>query len=467
MRNRARLLLTVAVALAGCSMAPAYHVPVTPTPPAFKEAGPWVPATPGDPAAGGQWWALYGDSKLDDLEAKIEQGNPTLAEALARYDEARADLRVARAGLFPTIGLSAQVTDNRQSDNRPLRGSNQPDLYPADTVGGQFSFELDLWGRVRNNVAAGRAEAQASADDLAEIRLSLETQLALTYVALRGYDAQASLLSATADSYQQADDMTRRRFTGGIASGLDTARSGTQLAEAKAQLADVAAARAQCEHAIASLVGIPASSFSVAPAEVDFKLPGVPVGLPSTLLQRRPDVAAAERRMAEANARIGVAKAAFFPTIGLGGSGGFQSTGLPGLLGAPNIFWSIGPGAVLNLFEGGRRHAQVAAAKARWDQSTAEYRRHVLTAFQEVEDGLSQLHHLGDEADAEAQAVDMARQAEQISMNRYVGGAVDYLEVVTAQTTALRTRRTALDLRTRELQANVRLIEATGGGWKS
>lgn len=465
MRKPLALLLTAAITLAGCSMAPDYHVPVTVTPPAFKEAVPWVAATPGDPASVGHWWALYGDRQLDGLESRIEHDNPTLAEALARYDEARANLRVDRAGLFPSIGLSGEATDNRQSDNRPLRGSNQPDLYPADTLGGQFSFELDLWGRVRNNIAAGRAAAQASADDLAAIRLSLESQLALSYIALRGYDAQASLLTATVDTYQRADDMTQRRFKGGIASGLDIGRSGAQLAEAKAQLADIDAARARCEHAIASLVGTPASSFSITPANVEFALPTVPIGLPSTLLQRRPDVAAAERRMAEANAQIGVAKAAFFPAIGLGAAGGFQNTGLAGLLGAPNLFWSIGPGAVLNLFEGGRRHAEVAVAKARWDQATAAYRRHVLTAFQDVEDGLSQLHHLGDESTAEAQAVKMAGQAEQISMNRYVGGAVDYLDVVSAQTTALRTKRTALDLRTRELQASVRLIEATGGGW--
>lgn len=467
MRNRLAWSLLATAALAGCSMAPDYHVPVAVTPAAFKESDPWVTAQPGDPGALGQWWSLYGDSELDALETRIEHGNPTLAEALARYDEARADLRADRSGLFPTIGLSGDATDNRQSDHRPLRGNNQPDLYPADTLGGQFSFELDLWGRVRNTVAAGRAAMQASADDLAAVRLSLESQLALNYIALRGYDAQAALLTATVDAYQKADDMTRRRFKGGIASGLDIGRSGAQLAEAKAQLADIEGVRAQTEHAIASLVGTPASSFSIAPATVDLNLPAVPVGLPSTLLQHRPDVAAAERRMAEANARIGVAKAAFFPSIGLGGAGGFQNTGLAGLLGAPNLFWSIGPGAVMNLFDGGRRHAQVAVAKARWDQATAAYRHQVLTAFQEVEDGLSQLHHLGDESAAEAQAVTMAGQAEQISLNRYVGGAIDYLDVVTAQTTALRTKRYALDLRTRELRATVLLIEATGGGWST
>lgn len=456
----------LAAALAGCSMAPPYHPPVTQAPPSFKESGPWITATPGDLAPKGAWWTLFGDETLNGLEARIEASNPTLAEALGRYDEARANLAAAHSRLFPTIGLGGSVTDNRQSDNRPLRGANQPDLYPADTVGGALSYEFDLWGRIRNSVAAGRAEAQASADDLAAIRLSLEAELALDYVILRGYDAQVALLTATVDAYQKADDLTERRFKGGIASGLDISRSGAQLAEARAQLADVLAARALIEHAIASLVGTPASSFSIGSAQVDFSLPLVPVGLPSTLLQRRPDIAAAERRMAAANAEIGVARAAFFPSIGLSGAGGFQNTGLTDLLSASNIFWSIGPNAVLTLFDGGRHRAQLAAARARWDQATADYRRQVLSAFQQVEDSLSQLHHLGDEAAAEAQAVQLAGETERISLNRYTKGAVDYLDVVTAQTTALRTRRTALDLRTRQLEASIRLIRAIGGGWQ-
>lgn len=457
--------LVVSVVLAGCSFAPKYQPVTTPTPVAYKEAGAWAPAAPSDLSAAGDWWTLFGDETLDGLERRINTDNPTLAVALGRYDEAKAYLAEARSGLFPHIGVDANVTRNRQSDHRPLRGANQPDLYPADTVGGEAGYELDLWGRVRNSVAAGKAEAEASADDLAAIRLSLEGRLAASYIALRGYDRQIELLSATVDAYAKADAMTRRRFAGGIATGIETGQSGAQLAEAQAQLADVQNARALTEHAIASLVGTPASSFSIAPAPVELALPQVPVGLPSRLLQRRPDVAAAERRMYAANREIGVAKAAFFPSISLSGQGGFQNTGLPGLFTAPNIFWSVGPSAVLNLFDGGRRHAQLAVARANWTQAIADYRGAVLKAFQDVEDGLAELHHLGDEAAAENRAVDQATQTEQLSLNRYVKGAVNYLDVVTAQTTALRTRRHAIELDTLRLQSSVALIRATGGGW--
>lgn len=467
MAERARALAGIALiaALAGCSFAPAYHPPVTPAPVAFKEAGPWMPAAPADTASRGDWWTLYGDATLDRLEAQLATGNPTLAAAVGRTDEASAYLAEARAGLFPHIGLNTSITDNRQSDNRPLRGRDQPDLYPADTVGGEAGYELDLWGRVRNAVAAGRAEATASADDLAAIRLSLEAQLASSYIALRGEDRQLRLLSATVDAFAKADAMTRRRFQGGIASGIDTGRSGAELADAQAQLADVQSARALTEHAIASLVGVPASSFSIPAAAIEMQVPEIPVGLPSTLLQRRPDVASAERQMFAANAEIGVAKAAFFPSISLGGQGGFQNTGLPGLFTAPNIFWSIGPSAVLNLFDGGRRRAQLAVARAAWTQATARYRDRVLTAFQEVEDGIARVHHLGVESAAEDRAVREAGQTEALSLNRYVKGAVTYLDVVTAQTTALRTRREALRLETVRLQASVGLIRALGGGW--
>ncbi len=467
MAERARAIAGIALiaSVAGCSFAPAYHPPVPPTPAAFKESGPWTPAAPADTAPRGDWWALYADATLNRLEAQLADGNPTLAAAVGRTDEANAYLAEARSGLFPHIGIDTSITDNRQSDNRPLRGSNQPDLYPADTVGGEAGYELDLWGRVRNAVAAGRAEATASADDLAAIRLSLEAQLASSYIALRGEDRQLRLLSATVDAFAKADAMTRRRFQGGIASGVDTGRSGAELADAQAQLANVQASRALTEHAIASLVGVPASSFSIPPAAIELSVPEVPVGLPSTLLQRRPDVASAERQMFAANAEIGVAKAAFFPSISLGGQGGFQNTGLPGLFTAPNIFWSIGPSAVLNLFDGGRRRAQLAVARAAWTQATANYRGRVLTAFQEVEDGIAQLHHLGVEAAAEDRAVKQAGQTEALSLNRYVKGAVTYLDVVTAQTTALQTRREALRIDTVRLQASVGLIRALGGGW--
>jgi NodT family efflux transporter outer membrane factor (OMF) lipoprotein len=464
-RLRIALSLLATASLAGCSFAPPYRPPVITPPAAYKEAGPWQPAQPGRISGPSDWWTALGDPTLDRLEAQLASDNPTLAGALGRYEQARAYLAQARAGLFPTIGLNSSITDNRQSDNRPLRGQNQPDLYPADTFGGSAGYELDLWGRVRNGIAAGKATADASADDAAALKLSLQGQLADAYLSLRGYDQQLELLTATVNAYAQADAMTERRFKGGIADALDTGRAGAQLAEAQAQLEDVRAARALVEHAIASLVGTPASSFTLAPQRVDFTLPDIPAGLPSTLLERRPDVAAAERRMFAANATIGIAKAAFFPSISLGGQGGFQNTGLPSLFTAPNIFWSIGPSAVLNLFDGGRRRAQVVVARAAWTQATADYRARVLQAFQEVEDNLAQIAHLGAEAMAEDRAMKQAALAEQTSINRFTKGAVNYLDVVTAQTTALRIRRTVIDLRTRRLQASIRLMRALGGGW--
>ncbi|MCY1174669.1 Outer membrane protein OprJ [compost metagenome] len=286
-------------------------------------------------------------------------------------------------------------------------------------------------------------------------------------MALRGLDRQSELLVQTVDAFAKADHLIARRFQAGIVSGIETSRSGAQLAEARAQLADVAAARALTEHAIASLVGTSASAFTITPATTPFAIPAVPLGVPATLVERRPDIAAAERRMAAANAGIGIAKAAFFPAIRLGGSAGFQDTGLPGLLSASNTIWSIGPSAVLNLFDGGRRRAELAVARARWASAAADYRATVLTAFQQVEDNLAQLHRLGDEADAENEAVRQAAATERLSLNRYDKGAVTYLEVFTAQTTALRTRRAALDLETRRLQASVRLIRALGGGWSA
>lgn len=466
-RLRTIVALGLLASVAGCSFAPPYRPPVMPAPPAFKEAGPWQPFAPEAAAARTDWWTVFGDNRLDALEQQVATANPTLAGALARYDGARAYLGQARAGLLPQVGGDASLTSNRQSDNRPLRGSNQPDFYGADTIEASFGYELDLWGRVRNGVAAGKAELQASGDDLAAIRLSLQAELASDYMALRGYDRQAELLSQTVAAFAKADHLIARRFQAGIVSGIETSRSSAQLAEARAQLADVASARALTEHAIASLTGTPASSFSIAPAATSFAIPAVPLGLASTLVERRPDIAAAERRVAAANAEIGVTKAAFFPAIRLGGSAGFQNGGVPGLLSAANSIWSIGPSTVLTLFDGGRRRAEVAIARARWASAGADYRATVLTAFQQVEDNLAQLHHLGDEAAAEDEAVRQAATTERLSLHRYSKGAVSYLELFTAQTTALRTRRAALDLETRRLQASIRLIRALGGGWSA
>lgn len=466
-RLAAAALLGGMAALGGCSMAPAYRPPAIALPTSYKEAGSWVPAMPAGTEQTGPWWHQFGDATLDSLEEDLERSSPGLEAALGRYDAALAYLSEARASGAPQIALTGSLTRNRQSTDRPLRGNNQPDLYAADTVGGTASFDPDLWGRVRNSVAAGRADADASADEVAAVALSLETLLASNYLALRGYDREIELLSATVAAYDQAYAMTRRRYTGGVANGIETGQSATQLAEAKAQLADLRNSRALTEHAIASLVGMPASAFTLAPATAEVALisPQLPENVPSTLLQRRPDVAAAERRMFAANRRIGAARSAFFPALTLGGSGGYQATAIAGLLAAPNIFWALGPNMVLNLFDGGRNKARLQQARAVWVQATADYRAKVLSAVQDVEDGLSRLHYLDDEFAAEQQAVEQAGQVEQLSLNRYRKGAVNYLDVVTAQTTALRTRRQAIQLETRRLQATVGLIAAMGGGW--
>jgi NodT family efflux transporter outer membrane factor (OMF) lipoprotein len=459
------MVMTAVIGLSACSEAPTYQPPalaVTPT--AFREAGPWVPAEP-KTAGSGDWWQGFGDPLLDRLEARIASDNPTLAAALARHDEAQAYVGEVRASLLPSIGIGGNLTANRQSNTRPLRGANQPDLYGAHTLDASINYEADLWGRVRNSVAQGRANAEAAADDAAAIHLSLQARLATDYVELRGLDRQAQVLAGAVADYTQADAVTRNRFAGGIASGIDVGASGALLADAEAQIADVRNGRALLEHAIASLVGVPPESLIIAPAVPALSLPAVPLNLPSTLLQRRPDVAAAERRVFAANRAIGVARAAFFPSLQLGGEGGFQSSALAELVSAPSLFWTIGPSLALNLFDGGRRHARVAEARAAWAEAGAHYREVALSAFQQVDDGLSQLHNLGDEATAEDRAAAQAADAERASYGRYVKGVANYLDVLTVQTTALTTRRRAVQVGTLQLLAAIDLVRALGGGW--
>ncbi|MDR3511538.1 MAG: efflux transporter outer membrane subunit [Caulobacteraceae bacterium] len=464
--SRAVLGAILALALAGCNLAPAYVPPAltTPTPTAYKETGPWTPASPADAAPRGDWWRVYGDATLDGLEQRIETGNPDLAQALSRYDEARAYAAQARAALVPELDASGSATQNRQSTHRPLRvgGVNN---YDNDILAGTVSYEFDLWGRVRNMVAAGKAEAQASAADVASVRLSLEAELADAYLNLRGLDAQAKLLADTTDAYARALKLTEAQHDGGEVAGLDVGRARTQLQTARAQQVDVAAQRALYEHEIASLVGQPASTFSLAPVAQLPDPPQVPVAAPSLLLQRRPDIAAAERRAFEANAGIGVAKAAFYPSITLDATGGVQSAGGVNLLQAANSWWTLGPAAALTLFDGGRRKAVVREARDRFDEASDSYRSTVLTAFQQVEDNLALCNKLADEAHEESIAVDAARQTEALAMIQYKMGAVTYLEVVIAQTADLEAERTALTIATRRLQASVDLVRALGGGW--
>ncbi|RQT03430.1 efflux transporter outer membrane subunit [Burkholderia contaminans] len=469
MANRLRLcaLLAGVAFLSACSFAPTYRAPQTALPASFKEAGGWQAAKPADRIARDGWWQAFRDPVLDRLEAQVAAANPDVAAAVARHDEAAALFDQARSGLFPTIGLGAQVSSNRQSATRPLRGSNQPNVYGANTLDAGFDYDLDLWGKVRNEVAAGRADAQASADDLASVRLSLQASLANAYFNLRGLDQQQQLLADTIDTYQRALQLTMSRHAGGIASDLDVSRAQTQLDSARASAEDVRARRALYEHSIATLTGVPASSFALTPALDAAYLPTIPAGLPSTLLQRRPDVAAAERRMAAANAKIGVVRAAFFPDITLGLIGGYQSSGLGHWLSAPNEIWSIGPSLALTLFDGGRRQALTDQAHAKLAENGAQYRAVVLAACQQVEDNLALTHHLGDEAAREQEALDAAERTLQLSMSRYRDGVVSYLDVVTAQTTELNTKVAMLELDTRRQLAAVGLIAALGGGWST
>jgi NodT family efflux transporter outer membrane factor (OMF) lipoprotein len=453
--------------LGGCSLAPAYHTPTLPPMPAsFKEGDTaWKAAAPADDAPHGDWWTVYGDGTLSQLETKLDTDNPSLAAALARYDAARAFESQFSAGLFPHLDVMANPERARQSNNRPLRGSNQPNEYDSDTVGIGASYDLDLWGRIRNEVSAGHALAQAAQADLASAKLSLEAQLAGDYVRLRGYDIQVRILQDALKAYQRALVLTENRHGGGVASGLDVSRAQAQLDDAQAQVTDVLAQRALSEHAIAALVGEPASSFSIAPEQDQLKVPLTPVGVPSTLLERRPDIAAAERRVFAANAGIGVARAAFFPDISLQGSYGFQNTGMDNLLAIGNRFWALGPLATLNLFDAGLRRAELREAHAQFAQTSANYRQTVLTAFREVEDDLALLQQLGIEARQEDQAFAAAQQTLNIATNRYREGIVNYLDVVVAQTAALSAQRNAETIRTRRLQASVDLIRAIGGGW--
>lgn len=464
------LALALAAGLAGCSLAPAYKAPEVPVAEQYQEHGEaygksWVAAEPSDQLSRDGWWKLYGDDRLDQLQQRLLKNNADLAAALAHYQQAQAFSQQARAGLFPQVGVNANAQRDRQSDTRPLRGATSPANYDSYTLGAEIDYEVDLWGRVRNTVEAGKDDALAAAADLASARLSLQAQLADNYIVLRGLDQQIQLLKESIDAYQKALELTQTRHAGGIASGLDVARAQTQLSSAKSQWSQTQAQRALIEHAIASLVGESASNFSVAPDTGALPLPTVPVSLPSTLLQRRPDVAAAERRVAAANARIGIARAAYFPSLGLSAQGGYQSDRYGGLFTAPNRFWAIGPTALLTLFDAGRRKAGVEAAKAATEEAGARYRGVVLNAFQQVEDNLAQLDHYGAARGDQKDAADAAKRSLDIAMDRYRQGAVGYLDVVQAQTASLDAQRSLLDLDTRQLRASVQLVRALGGGW--
>jgi len=459
-------LLSGVVALSACSLAPKYQVPTTPIAAQYKTVGPWTSAQPADQIDRNGWWKMYGDAQLDDLETRLLANNTDLRAAYDHYRQAQAFVAQVESGLYPTVSVSGAPLRERQSDTAPLRG-NGPADYNSVTLGASVKYDLDLWGRVRDSVVAGKDEAQATKADLASVQLSLEVELADTYVQLRGLDQQTELLSETEVAFAKALQLTQTLHGSGIVYGLDVSRAQTQLSSAKSQLSQNLAQRALLEHAIAVLVGTSASEFSLPQQTAAIALPAIPTGVPSTLLQRRPDVAAAERRVAEANAQIGVARAAYFPDITLGLQGGVQSAAYAGLVSAPNAFWAIGPQLVQYIFDGGFRRARLDAAKAATDEAGERYRGVVLSAFQQVEDNLALLSYLGTALDEQRNAAASAQTTVDLALRQYKQGTVGYLDVVEAQTVQLDAQRGVLDVQTRQLSANVQLLHALGGGWSS
>ena len=471
----AMLLVGALLFLNACATGPKYSRPTAPTPPAYKElapgvttpAGEWKAATPSEQALRGKWWEIFSDPQLNLLEERVDVSNQNLKVAEAQFRQARAVVRINRAGLYPTISAGPSITAEQTSQRAP-----SPSLKAGQTVGDyilpfDLSYEVDAWGRVHHTVDAAREGAQASAADLETIRLSLHAELAFDYFELRGLDAQKNLLDSTIVAYQKALDLTTNRYNGGLAAKSEVAQAETQLESTQAQAIDLDVQRAQFEHAVALLVGEPASTFSIPAAPVAGPPPIVPVGLPSELLERRPDIAAAERRVAAANSEIGVAQAAFYPTLLLSAAGGFEGSSITTWLSWPSRLFAVGPSLVETLYDAGRRRAVSDQALAAYDASVASYRENVLTAFQEVEDNLATLRTLDAESRKQDQAVQAAERSLALSTNRYKGGLVTYLEVITAQSAALSNERTAVDILTRRMSSSVLLIKALGGGWNA
>jgi NodT family efflux transporter outer membrane factor (OMF) lipoprotein len=454
-----------AMALAGCSLAPDYHIPDVPVAAQYQSQGPWTTASPADQLDRAGWWKLYQEPELDDLEQRLIANNPDLRAALFHYEQAEAYIKQVSSQLYPQVSTAGNVQRERESDTRPLRNATAPADYNSATLGVEVDYEVDLWGRVRDSVAASKDEGLATGADLASTQLSLEIELARSYIDLRGLDQQIQLVERTDDAYQKALDLTTHRHGAGIASGLDVARASTQLSSAESELTQIRAKRALLEHAIAVLVGVSPSDFRIASGTDPIGLPVIPLGVPSALLQRRPDVAAAERRVAEANARIGVARAAYFPSLTLSAQGGVQSSVWADLLSAPSSFWTIGPTLAVYLFDGGKRAAQVESAKAATAEAGARYRSVVLASFRQVEDDLSLLDDLGIATDQQQRAAIAADTSVTLSLALYQRGAVSYLDVVESQSAALESERSVIQLRTQQLDANVDLIRALGGGW--
>ena len=457
--------LLLAATLGACSLAPTYKRPDVATAPAsFQETHDWKIAAPADAAARGNWWEIFNDPELNALEAKVTNANQDIKAAFAHLQQARAVVRENRAGYMPTVTASASSQRLRESTNKPFYNPSVNPTYGDDVLGADFSWELDVFGRVRNLVAGSKARAEASAADLAALDLSTHAELASDYFSLRGDDAEQTALGASVSSYQKALELTQNLYKGGAAAAVDVAQSQLQLQNAMTQAADVRLQRKQMQHAIAVLVGESAATFSLPAATLTCATPGVDPGLPSPLLERRPELAAAERLVAAANADIGVARAAYFPVFGLNAAAGFESTSPSTWIKAPSRFWSIGPSATLNLFNPAIG-AVTDQAHAAYDETVANYRQTVLLAYQDVEDGLAAMHELGQESTTQAAASAAAQQALMQASNRYHGGIASYLEVVVAQNAALQAQLAVTSIQVRQLSASVQLIKALGGGW--
>lgn len=468
------------VALAGCKpVGPDYHRPVFTAPPVYKEAGAptvivpppnpqdgsWQPASPSDGMLKGKWWEVYNDPQLNQLEDRIAAVNQGLHQALETYLAARDESAVSRANLFPRLSAGPGFNHEAESRHRPLANGTTADSYNDLTLEGQGSWEPDFWGRVRRSVEAAHADAQASAADMANVDLTLQAQMATAYFQLRGADSLIQMLDSTVKDLESQLDLAQHRLKGGVATEADVAQARTQLETIRAQRVDAEQARAQYEHLVGTIADYKLPTFSIPFSPLNLKLPDVPLGVPSQLLQRRPDIAAAERRTQSANAQVGIAVSAFYPTISLSGTGGFESTHGGTWIQGPSALWSLGAQATQLLFDAGQRHTLTDQARHDYEAQVSAYKGAVFLAFEDVEDQLSSLRVLGRESVAEQAAVASAQHSFEISNRRYKGGVTSYLEVLTAEQTLLQNQQTAVGLQTRQFVASVGLIRSLGGGW--
>jgi NodT family efflux transporter outer membrane factor (OMF) lipoprotein len=470
-------LSVMALFSGACMVGPKYQRPNAPAPPAYKEPptdnsaelNQWKPAQPNEAAVRGKWWEVYNDPQLNALEEQVAISNQNVLAAEAQFREARDAVRIARAALFPTISTAPTYTASRTSSTlfNFQAGNLTSGVRTTYDLPADLSYQADVWGSIRRSLQAGVATAQASAAQVESARLSFQAELAQDYFSLHGTDGDEELLRRTVKSYEDYLQLTRDRFNSGVASGSDVAQAQTQLSTARAQLIDYGVARAQFEHAIATLTGKPAAALSIPYSPIKITPPPVPIGVPSALLERRPDIAAAERQMVFANQQIGIAKSAYYPALTLTAAVGLESGSFAKWFSWPSRIWSVGPQVAETIFEAGRRHAQVQQAQAAYDATVANYRQTTLAAFQQVEDNLAALRVLENEANAEAEAVKAAQNALDISTYQYKAGTVSYLTVITEQAILLQDEVQAVNIHTRRMTSSVLLIEALGGGWNA